>query len=771
MTGLLAAVPLTALAGARRTASAYDRFRDETRGRDVSVQVDDRELLDRFPDVFALEQVEVGAEVALFPAFSDLEQDFDLAILASRGNAYAFQLERPRILKGRMPRPGRAGEVLLNEAAARQLGVQAGDTFTLGTFSPEQLERIEEEFSGRLEGPRLQLLVAGVGRLPDDLHGDEASLILVATPAFYEQNERRVGRYTGLAGFRLRGGESSVPAFEQGVKRVLGAGAQLQVTSAGEDSEQVRDATRVLAIGLAVVGLAAALVSTLANGQALSRQLWLGADDQPALAALGMTRPERALGNVFVALPVAFGAAVVAAVAAFGASSLLPIDIARRAEPDPGVAFDALVLGVGVPVLAGLVLATAAFSGWRLAGPRLVETDGRRRTSPLARLAVRLRLPASALVGIRMALEPGGGARSVPVRTALAGAAVGLAGIVGVVTFGASLDRLVASPPRYGANYDVTPDLNDLERDGARAVALAEVGDAGIVRLGRVEIEDRSATGYSITTLKGDPHFSVLAGHEPTNDYEVALGPDLLRRHGLDLGDRVKLARPGAPPQEFVAVGTVLVPGFSDDPFGAGVVLTPRALDAFRPSEGSDPSGGSDRVALTWRPGVNASDGLRRLRQTLPDAISAYSHPRPPGEVANLARVDDFPRVLGAFLVVLALATTVHALVTSVRRRRRDLAVLRCVGFVRAQLLATVTWQSMTLVVIALVLGLPLGIGLGRWTWAIVADEIGVATDSLTPAVALALVAPIALGAACLLAAVPAWLAARPRAADALRTE
>lgn len=92
-------------------------------------------------------------------------------------------------------------------------------------------------------------------------------------------------------------------------------------------------------------------------------------------------------------------------------------------------------------------------------------------------------------------------------------------------------------------------------------------------------------------------------------------------------------------------------------------------------------------------------------------------------------------------------------------------------GFVRAQLLATVAWQSMTLVVVALVVGLPLGMGLGRWTWTIVADQIGVATDALTPAVAFTLVVPAALGAACLLAAGPAWLAARPHAADVLRAE
>ena len=236
----------------------------------------------------------------------------------------------------------------------------------------------------------------------------------------------------------------------------------------------------------------------------------------------------------------------------------------------------------------------------------------------------------------------------------------------------------------------------------------------------------------------------------------MALGPDQFSRHGLGLGDRVSLARPGMRPREFVAVGTVLVPGFFDDPFAAGVVLTPGALDGVRQNEGLD------RLVLNWRRGVNPSDALRRLRRALPDAVNAYSHPRPPGDVANLAS-RRLPARLGAFLVVLrrhnpARSPDIGGLPPSPR-----LAVLRCMGFVRFQLLATVAWQSMTLVVVALVVGL-LGMGLGRWTWTIVADQIGVATDALTPAVAFTLVVPAALGAACLLAAGPAWLAARTHA-------
>ena len=54
---------------------------------------------------------------------------------------------------------------------------------------------------------------------------------------------------------------------------------------------------------------------------------------------------------------------------------------------------------------------------------------------------------------------------------------------------------------------------------------------------------------------------------------------------------------------------------------------------------------------------------------------------------------------------------------TSVRARRRDLAVLKTLGCSRRQVGATVAWQATTIVGLALVIGIPVGIIAGRWTW------------------------------------------------------
>ena len=129
------------------------------------------------------------------------------------------------------------------------------------------------------------------------------------------------------------------------------------------------------------------------------------------------------------------------------------------------------------PVLAGLVLATAVVG---LPPPRQApagETDVRGQFSFLsARLAVRMRV-------CRPALSSGSGWRSnlgagdarSPCAPRSPAPRSGWQASSGVLTFGASLDRLVDSPVRYGANYDVAPDLNDPAKDGRRAVALPDV--------------------------------------------------------------------------------------------------------------------------------------------------------------------------------------------------------------------------------------------------------------------------------------------------------
>ena len=105
------------------------------------------------------------------------------------------------------------------------------------------------------------------------------------------------------------------------------------------------------------------------------------------------------------------------------------------------------------------------------------------------------------------------------------------------------------------------------------------------------------------------------------------------------------------------------------------------------------------------------------------------------------------------------------------RRRRRDLALLKTLGFTRRQLAATVGWQASIPAIIGITVGVPVGIALGRWLWILFAREIYAVPEPTVPVVSVVFVALGALVLANLVAALPGRSAARTPAALVLRTE
>ena len=142
-----------------------------------------------------------------------------------------------------------------------------------------------------------------------------------------------------------------------------------------------------------------------------------------------------------------------------------------------------------------------------------------------------------------------------------------------------------------------------------------------------------------------------------------------------------------------------------------------------------------------------------------------------PADLVNFGRVETMPVVTGGLIACLAVAMLGHLLISSVRHRRRDLAVLKALGFLRRQVSLTVVWQASTLVALALAVGVPVGIAAGRWLWLAVATQLGVLPEPVLPAVLLALVAAATVLVANLVAAGPAWMAARTHPATVLRAE
>ena len=229
-------------------------------------------------------------------------------------------------------------------------------------------------------------------------------------------------------------------------------------------------------------------------------------------------------------------------------------------------------------------------------------------------------------------------------------------------------------------------------------------------------------------------------------------------------------------------VGVAVFPSFSRGSFTATDLGSGAAVQAKVLSEPSPQTGCMGRVTcynfflLRYRPGAHTrADGARLQAAVIasgcPPGSCLVTADQRPSDIRNYTGVRDTPLLLGAVLALLAVATLIHVLLTSVRRRRPDLAVLKSLGLLPSQVLGTVLWQASALAAAALLVGLPLGVLAGRWAWVLFARSAGVAPAADIP-VALVLAAiPVTLLLAIVIAAGPGWAAARIRPASVLRAE
>jgi len=120
-------------------------------------------------------------------------------------------------------------------------------------------------------------------------------------------------------------------------------------------------------------------------------------------------------------------------------------------------------------------------------------------------------------------------------------------------------------------------------------------------------------------------------------------------------------------------------------------------------------------------------------------------------------------------LAVVGAATLAHLLVVSVARRRREIGLLKVLGFVKWQVAAVVAWQATTMALIGIVIGIPVGVAAGQATWTAFANNLGAVPVAVVP---IGIVGALAVGVvvvANLLAIGPALVATRSKPAALLQ--
>jgi ABC-type lipoprotein release transport system permease subunit len=165
---------------------------------------------------------------------------------------------------------------------------------------------------------------------------------------------------------------------------------------------------------------------------------------------------------------------------------------------------------------------------------------------------------------------------------------------------------------------------------------------------------------------------------------------------------------------------------------------------------------------------------LQRINETLnasPDNSGGVVGVLRPAEIADYRSIGTIPAILGTALAAGAVVALGLTLVASVRRRRRDLALLKTLGFTQLQLAATVAWQSTVAVGIGTVVGVPVGIVVGRTLWDLFAHNIHAVPAPSVPVLSIVLIALSAIVLANIVAAIPGRIAARTPTALILRAE
>jgi FtsX-like permease family protein len=781
MVALVTATVLAVVAGARRGQTAFSRLWAQTLPATVTV-------LPNQPG-FDWAKVRALPEVAALTTFA--VSDFELEGVPGAQAMFPFAdsqvlrtIERPVVLQGRVFSPSRADEVVVSTAFVANFGKGVGDFVTLHLPAPAQSAQggYDPSSNGPPRGPVIRARIVGVARSFwfSDQPGVPGGVF--ASPALFARY--RVN-FMGTAGHaainalvRLKGGETAIPAFKRDLARVSGRPDIDVWNNYADTGAPARRITGYEAACLLAFGAAALVAAFFLVGQSVARYTSATVPELQVLQAVGLTS-RQAVGSASAPpLLAAVAGATLGVAAAILASRWMPIGAASLLEPSPGFDADWLILGPGWVLAPVMVLAgSAAAAATMLAAARRQVLP---RRSSVAAAVAGAGLPVAAVVGTRFALEPGRGRSSVPVRPAVAGAIVGVLGIVAAFTFSAGIADAAAHPVRFGQTSQLEGWLgfNGSDFGPAGRVLSAIAADRDVTGLNSARIAVAQSGQVSITTYTYDPVAGkrlpvvLTAGRMPGTGSEILLAPTTARQLHTATGATIQVTG-SAGPRTVTVAGIGFVPEGSHNSYDSGAWVSPALYDQLFAGARYPFKFHIAEVAL--RPGANVQAVAHRL-----DAAAAaikggqafqFAPPSPPSEIQLIKDVAVLPLLLGAFLALLAVGAVGHALAIAVRRRRHELAVLRALGITRRQARAVVATQASVLAVIGLVFGVPLGLALGRIVWRVVANGTPVAYHPPLAVWALLLTGPLALLAANLLAAWPGQRAARLSSAQILRAE
>lgn len=723
------------------------------------------------------------------------------AVLGSIDGLF-FHQDRPAVVKGRMANPNDPDEVVMSAGAAKVNHVHLGSLVPLAFYSAAQEN--SPSFGTAKVQPILIVDVRVVGIVVLNLSVVQDNIdrtnYTIVTPALTKQLlTPPLSSDLGwtMYGLQLRNGNADIPKVEREVSDSLAKSTFLLYHDYSMVEAEAQHAIAPEVIALWAFAIIAALALLLVASMAITRLVQSRRDEREVLRALGASPRMIGAGElVGLAGSLAVGS-VLALVIAVLLSPLAPIGPVRPVYPNPGFNFDWLILNLGGFGLFGVLTMLALLSVFWATPERNLRraTSLTTRGSSTVRALASAGLAVSAVEGVRFALVPGQGRTAVPVRSAMVGTTLAIVILTTTLIFGSSLQSLVARPSLYGWNftYALGSTIGVASTPPATSALLRH--DPKLAAWNSVLNFDVQINGATVPTMVEASSASVappqLTGHGVRNVHQVVLGPETLAALHKRVGDTVVATYSGVLTVKLKIVGTATFASIGSNltlhpSLGVGAVVSNQLLGKGL-SAGAGCGQQTQFLLIRYRPDISAATSLKDSKR-ITSATNRYFAKLPlasgcvgdsfvvlnverPAEIVNYRTMGSTPLLLGALLAFAALTALAVTLVASVRRRRRDLAIFKTLGFKGHQLSSTVAWQASVTMAIGVIVGIPIGIVLGRWLWTLFARAIYVVPEPSVPWLTLVFVALGAMLLVNVAAAIPGRIAASTPTALVLRSE
>jgi hypothetical protein len=792
--GLVGGLSLAGVGAARTTQSSFPAYLASTNPSDLDIDNGtwNPALLNQVRRIPGVSSVQSYVAINMVPVKADGFPDFNnpFGDIEAAGTLQRLFLKQDKItiVSGRMLDPHTLGQIVVSRFAADVLHLHVGQRIRAGVFTNSQLNSAAGPVTPAHK--RLTLTIVGIGIFNDEVVQDDVDRIprMVVSPALADKEAGCCGSYA-WTGIQLKAGAAGVQPFLREYFRRFPASSlpYIHVTSVIE--QQAEQSVKPESLALGVFGLIAGLAALVIASQSIGRQVRLQTTDREILRSIGADPVDTTVDG----LSGLAGAIVVGSLLAAGVAVLLsplaPFGPVRQVEPAHRITFDWTVLGFGTAAMLLVFLGMAVLFSYRDTPHRIaLRRRGTTQRPALVRLAVSSGLPLPAITGVQFALETGRGRSAVPVRSVIVGTVLAVVVVMASLTFGSSLNTLISHPSLYGWNWQYILEANSGYGDMPSVASTAILArDHDVVSWTGGYYALLSIDGRSVPVLGENPGGAVqpstLAGHGFESSDEVVLGTETMQQLHKHVGQDVTVGS-GREARTLVIAGTATMPTVGVGhglhlSMGTGALLDEQLIPAVNRNIQQLGSKGPNVYFVRTRPGVSpagAGHSLQRVSNEISDAVGqpqtaqlfGVQHP---GQIVNYRSMGSTPDLLAGALSLGVLGAIGLMLGASVRRRRRDLALLKTLGFTHRQLAATVSWQASISVAIGTIIGIPLGIALGRFLWTLFARELYAVPH---PTVAVPSIIAVALGALVLanvVAIVPAQRAARAPTSLVLRSE